>query len=133
MMLQNFLNSNLILPSVACFFLGSFGYIILKLWLIPLIKYNSAKRKVFNDLYKFSENQNNADIDEIKTRLRRHAATLTTVFNNALPYWYRLHLGNRGESPIDAAKTIMKLVNTKNKIHINTQIDNILNLLNKTP
>ena len=130
-MLQRFLDSDLLIPSIACFFAGSFGYIIIKLWLIPIISYWRTKRKVVSDLFDFHNADENDDFESLKTRLRQHAASLTRIFNSTLPYWYRLYLGNRGEMPTDAAKIIMRLVNTKNKDHRRNQMNDILVALKK--
>lgn len=131
-MLQSFLNSELLLPSIVCFFVGSFGYIILILWIIPIFKYWSVKRKTIADLFLYCEKHDKGDLAIFKTRLRKHAVALTSIFNSTLPYWYRLYLGNRGEAPPEAAKTIMKLVNTKDKHHMKDQINQILKALNKS-
>lgn len=130
-MLQRFFNSELLLPSIVCFFIGSFGYIILVLWIIPIFKYWRLKRKTIADLFLYREKHNKGDLDTLKTTLRKHAVNLTKIFNSTLPYWYRLYLGNRGEAPLEAGKIIMKLVNTKDKHHMEDQINEILKALNK--
>ncbi len=129
-MLQNFFNSNLLWPSVICFFFGSFGYIVTRLWVLPILRYRRIKKNIRKDLDTLlhvpsASHENKA----VKARLRRHAAELPDIYNASMPYWYRLHLGNREESPIDASKILMALVNTKNKPHLKNQIHNLIKAL----
>jgi hypothetical protein len=125
-MLPNLLTHPLFLASVISFFLGSFGYILVRLWLGPVMRYRRAKHAIQIELnhpdIADSERHKTA---EVSKSLRRHADTLTAVYYDALPYWYRLLLEKREENPIEAATLLMKLANTGTPEHTRQQREKI--------
>lgn len=114
----------MMIASAVCFILGSFGYILFRLWISPILRYRKTKKSILSDLAAAGDNA------AAKARLRQHSAALTSVYHEALPYWYRLLLEKRREDPIQAASILMKLSNTKDKTHASRQSEEILTCLN---
>lgn len=120
------------------FVLGAFGYVIFYFWLRPIIRYRSVKRHIITDMTTFlntiyNENEDPAAETGIQKRIeavRRHSVALTDCYDTALPDWYRLLLQSRGESPLDAAKHLLGLSNTRNYEHAKNRIDKIRQTLN---
>lgn len=121
-MLVEFLSHPLFLASAISFFLGSFGYILVRLWLRPVIRYGRAKRQIQLELTRLDATDTATGFAK---NMRRHADTLTSVYHGDLPYWYRLLLEKREEDPIQAATLLMKLANTHNPEHAKKQQDQI--------
>lgn len=121
-MLPELLFHPLFLASAISFFLGSFGYILVRMWLAPVIRYSRAKRQIQLELSRLDAMDTAAQFAE---NMRRHADMLTSVYHGDLPYWYRLLLEKREEDPIRAAMLLMKLANTHNPEHLKKQRDQI--------
>lgn len=113
---------------------GTFGYIIVRFWVIPITRYRKHKQGVAATLSRYadartSENAGDAITEDFSAALRKHAADLSDAFNLDVPHWYRMLLKSRGESPIDAARLLMKLANTRIAAHRERQIDRIRDAL----
>ena len=125
-MLSNVLTHPLFLASAISFLLGSFGYILVRLWLGPVMRYGQAKRRIQIDLNRlYDADAGGKQTSELSKNLRRHADTLTSVYHGELPYWYRLLLQKREEDPIRAATLLMKLANTHTPDHARQQGEKI--------
>ncbi|MFH0729818.1 MAG: hypothetical protein V2B19_26190 [Pseudomonadota bacterium] len=125
-MLPNLLTHPLFIASIISFFLGSFGYILVRLWLRPVMRYHRAKHEIQLELDHFGIADSVRDkTSEVSKNLRRHADTLTSVYYDALPYWYRLLLEKREENPIEAATLLMRLANTRAPNHTRQQREKI--------
>jgi hypothetical protein len=57
--------------------------------------------------------------------LRRQADAMVTCYQYELPYWYRLMIASRGETPVEAAKPLMGLSNIKDAEHARRRIAEI--------
>ena len=116
-MIEDLLNTPIALGVGIGFVAGSFGYILSRFWIRPLMRYGSIKRQIATALAAA------ATADETKKErphaaaLRQAAATLTDCYNDTLPQWYKLALANRGESPPEAARHLMTLADTRNAGH----------------
>jgi hypothetical protein len=125
-MLSTVLTHPLFLASAISFFLGSFGYILVRLWLRPVMRYGRAKRRVKIVLKQIDMAYSGGKpFSELSENMRRHADTLTSVYHEDLPYWYRLLLQKREEDPIRAATLLMKLANTHTPDHARQQAEEI--------
>ena len=126
-MIASIITHPLVVASLISFLLGSFGYVLIRLWLMPVLRYTKMKRAVLSILNGYSQ-QMNATPDKMevdKTHLRRLSGDLSSVYNNALPYWYRLLLSKRGEEPLKVSSLLMKLANTKDRDHAARQMQDI--------
>ncbi len=129
---------NVMYASIAAgFLLGSGGYILFHFWLRPILKYRSIKHRVVKDITAYL-NSIHAEVEgvflsntaiEKVTSMRRHATALTDCYQGALPEWYRLLLNSRGESPVDAAKHLLGLSNTRDYEHAKNRISKIKHTL----
>lgn len=125
-MLANVLTHPLFIASAISFFLGSFGYILIRLWFRPVMRYAQAKRGIQTELNRLCAADAGGKLtSEASQKMRRHADTLTAVYHGDLPYWYRLLLEKREEDPIGAAALLMKLANTRTPEHARQQGENI--------
>lgn len=113
------------LAAGASFVLGASGYIIIQFWIRPIRRYRALKRQVVSDLKckdPVSSEPESMPSPQAVTAgaktLRSHSMALSEAYSYDLPHWYRMVLDNRGESPIEASKTLMRLANSRDPIHI---------------
>jgi len=132
-MFPNILTHPLFLASTISFFLGSFGYILVRLWLGPVMRYRQVKHRIRLELTcLFTGDAGGKKTSDLSKNLRQHADTLTSVYHGELPYWYRLLLTKREEDPILAATLLMKLANTHSPEHTRQQGEKIKSSLRLT-
>jgi hypothetical protein len=125
--------TSLTLAVVACFFLGSFGYVILKFWVQPIIRYRSIRKRVIQNLADYLNSFNQEDegenfhgvINRKAEEMRRHSMELTECFTNSLPVWYKMLLNSRGEFPEKIANHLMILSNTRNYYNARNRMEKI--------
>lgn len=121
------------IASFASFLIGLFGYIIIRFWIIPISRYTKIKRRLASDMRALpdmlpDEHPPNHDSQELQTlglSIRRLCADLVSIYQNDLPYWYRLYLESKTEQPQEAADLSMRLANTRNREHALQQADEI--------
>jgi len=125
-MILEFFSSPIGIAAILSFFIGSFGYVLIKMWVQPLMRYRLLKSKVGVLL-------NTTEILPADDRpaafpaedIRRTAAKLADCYNNTLPQWYQLLLTNREESPDSAVADLMALANVKDRQHAPKRIAKI--------
>lgn len=123
--------------AIISFISGALGYIIVQLWIRPILGYQRIKNKVALIIKYYNNSKNNEDIDKkIKPQMkdwikvnRQNSVELSESYNGNLPVWYKILLKSRGESPIDASKHLMILSNTRNYDHMEKHIKEIKNYL----
>jgi hypothetical protein len=111
------------LAAGASFILGASGYIIIQFWIRPIRRYRALKRRIVSDIEgddRISSEpkamtSSRAGKAFAKT-LRSHSVALSDAYSYDLPHWYRMVLDNRGESPIEASKILMRMANTQDPI-----------------
>jgi hypothetical protein len=54
---------------------------------------------------------------------------LVSIYQDELPYWYRLYLESKKEQPLEAAKFSMRLANTRKQEHALRQVTKVKQLL----
>lgn len=115
------------LAAGASFILGASGYIIIQFWIRPIRRYRKLKGQVVSNLeceasvpseLEPKKNQSSRAGKAFAKTLRGHSVALSDAYSYDLPHWYRMVLDNRGESPIEAAKILMRLANTQDPIQI---------------
>ncbi len=122
-MIVEFFSSPMGIAAILSFFIGSFGYVIARMWVQPLLKYRMLKSRV-RTLLDETENLKNGTATEgfPRHKLRETASKLADCFRQTLPDWYQLMLSNRGESPDAAAADLLALANIKNRKHMPKRI-----------
>jgi len=125
-MILEFFASPVGIAAILSFFIGSFGYVLIKMWVQPLMRYRLLKSKV-GALLNTVENLPGDDrLAAFPAEdIRRTAAKLADCYSNTLPQWYQLLLTNREESPDSAVADLMALANVKNRQHAPNRIAKI--------
>ena len=119
------------------FIAGLLGYIIIRFWILPIGRYLKIKSRLASDIGALLDMlqddrlQNNqyAGIQERGMSVRRHCSDLVSIYQNDLPYWYRLYLESKKEQPLEAATVLMRLANTRRPEHALRQATQIKKLL----
>jgi len=123
--------------SLISFIFGLFGYIIIRFWILPISRYLKIKGRLSSDIRVLldmlqAERPQNNEGPQIQDRglsVRRHCSDLVSIYQNDLPYWFRLHLESKKEQPLEAAKFSMRLANTREQEHALRQANEIKRLL----
>ena len=126
------LDSSILIAALASFIAGVAGYIIARLWVKPIFRYNVLKRRLEQALTAYSkrgvgslESQTSHDRKghDALREARQHAIDLVACYNQDIPYWYRLLLDSRSESPAEASGRLTNLAKIKESEQISRRID----------
>jgi len=101
------------------FIAGASGYVIVRFWMIPILRYRRIKRRLlkalgdlFRELPEGNDQPPKARLGKKRVQdMRRLAMQLVELNDHDLPYWYRLVLLTRKESALNASEAIMRLEN----------------------
>ena len=127
------MDSPLLIAAGASFIAGLLGYIIARLWIKPIVRYNITKRKLDQELTRYLAQMNqstgpdepvaqNRDAMILRTA-RQHAVDLVSCFGSEIPYWYRLLLESRKESPTEASGLLTNLSKIRNREQVKNRIE----------
>ena len=127
----------LYLVALISFILGGMGYIVVRFWFFPIIRYGKIRRRIagamtgYADIAVSDETKTQSDDRALKGKrqLRRYAADLSELYQNDLPHWYKILLNQRGEDPVEAARCIMALVNSRRKDDIDARLKSVDTLI----
>jgi len=119
------------------FVIGLLGYIVVRFWILPIGRYIQVKGRFASDLRTLLDmlqaeqpyNTENSQMQDRQVSLRRHSSDLVSIYQNELPYWYRLYLESKKEQPLEAAESSMRLSNTRKLEHAFRQADEIKGFL----
>jgi hypothetical protein len=119
------------------FIAGLLGYIIIRFWVLPIGRYVKIKSRLASDIEALldmlqagrPQNNQSARIQDRGVSVRRHCSDLVSIYQNDLPYWYRLNLESKKEKPLEAATFSMRLANTGKPEHALRQANEIKRLL----
>ncbi|MFP4032794.1 MAG: hypothetical protein ACLFRG_21035 [Desulfococcaceae bacterium] len=111
------MDSPYLLAAGASFLAGMFGYVIVRFWAMPIARYRRAKAMTQDALDALLAADGKREMAEAKKACRVAADRLSELYSVDLPPWYRMVLDQRGESPVQAAKDLMTLSNTKDPDH----------------
>lgn len=114
------LDPSLMIAAGASFVAGVMGYIIARLWVKPIVRYNIAKRKLDVELSRcldlMTDTPDGAEpVPDLSgggqplREARKLAMELLSCYNNDIPYWYRLLLESRQESPVQSSGRLTNL------------------------
>ena len=107
------------------FVIGLFGYVIVRFWILPIGRYLRVKSRLASDMNALLDmlqagqprNTGNSHIQDRQVSLRRHSSDLVSIYQDELPYWYRLYLESKKEQSLEAAQISMRLSNTRKPEH----------------
>jgi hypothetical protein len=104
----------IVLAATASFIAGAVGYIIVRFWIMPVLRYRRLKHDIAASLEAYGKTDFRDRTDRkgrtgLQRTLRRHAARLSDSYYGDLPHWYRMALQSRGESPSEASKKLLGL------------------------
>jgi hypothetical protein len=126
------MDSSLLIAAGASFVAGLLGYIVLRLWIKPILGYNLTKRKLDHELTHYvAQLKSTADSDQPTPRkrgdatlqtARKHAMDLTACYGSEIPYWYRLLLDSRKESPSEASGLLTNLSKIQDSERVKSRI-----------
>ncbi len=103
----------LYIAATASFIAGMCGYIMVRFWFIPIRHYRKVKKNLAAEIKLLDRMAGQEYKGEQARRhmagVRTKAMQLLDVHRYELPYWYRLVLIRRQESPEKALASLMKL------------------------
>ena len=127
------MDSSLLIAAGASFVAGLTGYIIVRFWIKPIVRYTRTKRKLNHELTRYLAQMNEtAGSEKKKARnqskpalrnARKNTMNLASCYGEEIPYWYRLLLDSRGESPSEALSLLTNLSKIRDQEQIKDRID----------
>ena len=119
-MMQLF-DSSVLIAAGASFVAGVIGYIITRFWIKPIVRYTITKRKIRRSLSSYvivieTQEKTGASLtrrqsgDRFLQQAKKNALILASCYTEEIPYWYRLLLDSRGESPAEASGLLTNLI-----------------------
>ncbi|MBC2741941.1 MAG: hypothetical protein HGJ93_02560 [Desulfosarcina sp.] len=128
------MDSSLLIAAAASFVAGLLGYVIARLWIKPIVRYNITKRKLDHELTRHlaqmddtggpEDKQERQKHDDAMLRsARKHAMDLISCYGADIPYWYRLLLDSRKESPTEASGLLTNLSKIRDQEQVKSRID----------
>jgi hypothetical protein len=128
------MDSSLLVAAGASFIAGLLGYIIARLWIRPIVRYAITKRKLDRELARYlvkinetgrPDNHRAQQKNGGKTlrMARTHAMELVSCYGGDIPYWYRLLLDSRNESPTEASGQLTNLSKIRDPDIVRNRID----------
>ncbi|GAB6905502.1 conserved hypothetical protein [Desulfosarcina cetonica] len=132
------IDSSLLIAAGASFVAGSLGYVIARLWVRPIVRYNITKRKLDHALKEYGSaldeaaaigSKQPAATDNSLRTARQHGMELVSCYTADLPHWYRLLLESRKESPADASGLLTNLSKIRDRGQLDHRIAEVRNRL----
>ncbi|BBO66983.1 hypothetical protein DSCA_09130 [Desulfosarcina alkanivorans] len=127
------MDTSLLVAAGASFLAGLLGYIIARLWIKPVARYIATRRKLDRELVRYQaamataggpENRNApSKKGDTLRKARKHAMDLVSCYGSDIPYWYRLLLDSRSESPDKASGLLANLSRIRDTETVKTRID----------
>jgi hypothetical protein len=109
------------------FVVGTVGYIIFRFWLVPIREYRRLKSLIKADVKYYttsvSENMWNIKKEKRLQLMRKNILDLNDCYDHDIPVWYKIVLNRRRESPHEAAKHLMDLVNVQDGSHVFNRLE----------
>jgi hypothetical protein len=128
------MDSPLLIAAGVSFIAGLLGYIIARMWIKPIVRYHITKRKLDHELTQYLAQINEAvGPDEKREKqkrgdamlktARKHAMGLVACYDADIPYWYRLLLDSRQESPTVASGLLTNLSKIRDGEQVKDRIE----------
>jgi hypothetical protein len=133
------MDSPLLIAAAASFIAGLLGYIIARLWIKPIVRYTITKRRLDRELTRYlaqmtestgseAPDAHKRDAMTLRTA-RQHAVDLVSCFGAEIPYWYRLLLESRRESPTEAPGLLTNLSKIGDREQVKLRIERTRTIL----
>ena len=126
------IDSSLLIAAGASFVAGLLGYTIVRLWIRPMLRYTMGKRRLEHELVRYQAHIHSADRHSGSARTkqdsaalkgaRKQAMELVNCYNKEIPYWYRLLLDSRQESPAKASGLLTNMSKINGRKAIDARI-----------
>jgi hypothetical protein len=133
------MDSSLLMAAGASFVVGLLGYIIARLWIKPIVGYTSTKRRLDQALtHCLALMDESAGPEKQGARqcrhgalrtARKHAIALVASYGADIPYWYRLLLDSRKESPAEASGLLTNLSKIRDQEQVKNRIDAVRKIM----
>ena len=91
--------------------IGSFGYVLVRFVLRPLLAYRRLKNRLADSLQTAARAK--ALTDDARDTLRHTSSELQQLLDDDLPVWYTLALKKKDERPMEAVPHLQALVNCR--------------------
>jgi hypothetical protein len=124
-MILQWLSKPIVWAALLSFLVGSFGYVLARLVIRPLLRYHLLRARIRRAL----EAPAGAGDLRWQAEVREYAGALTACYHEQMPHWYRLALKNRAEDPLAAARHLMTLSNTSHPSHAVRRADEVRRML----
>ena len=112
------------------FLAGSFGYIVFRFLLKPVISYKYIKKNIIKNIKYFEDE--NFTIDKTSEgckNLNQNAKDLSEFYDTAMPVWYKTMLNSNNEDAYDIVNILIKITSSTKKEHITKHIKELKNKL----
>ncbi|MCB2146642.1 MAG: hypothetical protein KQI81_09220 [Deltaproteobacteria bacterium] len=130
------MDSPLMIAAAASFIAGLLGYIIARLWIKPIARYTITKRRLDHELTQYLALMNaTGEPDKKRERqkrgeamlktARKHSMDLVSCYGADIPYWYRLLLDSRKESPTEASGLLTNLSKIRDREQVRNRINHV--------
>ena len=109
-MMAIFSDPALLTAVAASFVAGLIGYIIVRMWIRPIARYQLIRRRLDRDLTRYATHSSDAvgSLEKMPDHTvatlrsaRQNARDLGVCYHQQIPYWYRLLLESRNTVPAD--------------------------------
>jgi hypothetical protein len=120
-MIVEWLSKPIVWAALLSFLVGSFGYVLARLVIRPLLRYHVLKERV----RRVTQAPDGPTPPQWQATLREYAGALTSCYNEQLPHWYRMALKKRNEAPLEAARHLMTLSNVSIPQHAARRADDV--------
>jgi hypothetical protein len=132
-MMAIFADPTLLVAVAASFVAGLLGYIIIRMWIRPILQYQRIRRRLDRDLTRYARQLSDDDTVGNLAKIPDHmAATLRSVRHSArdlglsyaerIPYWYRLLLVSRNTAPAEIEGLLTNLHKLKDRQQLQQRI-----------
>ena len=125
-MILQWLSKPIVWAALLSFLVGSFGYVLARLVIRPLLRYHLLKERIRRSL----DAPEGPGTAQWQATVREYAGALTLCYSQQLPHWYRLSLKNRAEDPLEAARHLMTLSNVNQPQHAARRANDVRRVLN---
>ena len=131
--MMQLIDSSLLIAAGASFVAGVIGYVIARFWIKPIVRYTMTRRKIRRDLsshlatIEIKEHTNGSatsakSSDAALQKAKKNIMSLASCYAEEIPYWYRLLLDSRGESPVEASGLLTNLSKIKDSRTVRDRI-----------